>query len=233
MLKDIVRDLRLQRDTFLWMLGIMAAAFAFGVGVALLMIAQGGEDTWFCMGTIFAMIVVLIFALFAGMTGFGMEFRMCLSMGGTRKSFLASYAFRQALLLAVGYAAVRLLYAAECALYGAVFPGMDNEAAFSFLKSGWCLPVLAGLALLSLFLGSLQAKFGKKGMIAFWFLWLFCCLILPRMFASDDTSALGMAANVMLSAILAVPPAVWAAFLCAAAAAMIAAIVWWGMEQTV
>lgn len=233
MLKVMVRDLKLQRDTFLWMLAIMAAAFAVGVGMVLLMVLRGGEDTWFCMGTIYAMIVVVIFALLAGISGFGTEFRMCLSMGGTRKAFLVSYALRQALLLAAGYAIVRLLYAAECALYGGIFSGMENDAPFTFLKSVWCLPVLAGLRLLFLFLGSLTAKFGKKGMIVFWFLWLFCCLLLPRMFDSDDTSALGAAANVVLAVILTVPPMVWAAFLGVTAAAMIAAIVYWGMRQAV
>ncbi len=230
---ELKRNFSLSWDVFLFQLVSMLGAFLFGVLLVTLIVKLGGESTWICLGTVIAMGAMVIFTVIVGLTSYLVEFRICLSMGGTRRGFLLYYALRQVLTLAVSYVFIRLLYMGECALYGAVFPGVVNEAPFTFLKSLWCLPVLAGLGLLSMFLGALRAKFGQKGMVVFWFLWMFCCLILPRMFDRDDTSALGLAAGAVLNAILTVPPAAWAVFLSVTAVAMTAAVIGWGMRQDV
>lgn len=233
MVTELKRNFSLSWDVFLVSTLSTLGAFLFGMVLALLIIKLGEETTWFCMGTLLAMFAIMMFTVIVGLTNYSVEFRMCLSMGGTRRGFLVYYALRQVFTLAVDYLLIRLLHIGECGLYGVIFPGLTNEVPFTFLGSLWCLPVLAGLGLLSMFLGALRAKFGNKGMVAFWFLWLFCCLILPRMFDRDDTSTLGIAAGAVLTAILAVPPAAWAVFLSATAVAMIAAVIYWGMRQDV
>lgn len=233
MLTEFKKNTILQKNNLLVSFLCGLGAFAFGVALTLLIVTLEHEQAWFCMGTVIAIFMLLLFMVIVGITSYAAEFRMCLSMGGTRRGFLLSYALRLALTLALNYVFIRLLYIGERALYGAVFPGMANETPFTFLSSLWCLPVLAGLGILAMFLGSLRARFGNKGMIAFWFLWMFCCLILPRMFDRDDTSALGAAANAVLAAIVTVPLTVWAVFLSVTAAAMIAAVAYWGMRQDV
>jgi len=233
MVTELKRNFSLSWDVFLFNLLSLLGAFLFGVLLVVLIVKLGGETSWFSLGTVIAIFTMLLFTVIVGLTSYSVEFRICLSMGGTRRGFLMYYALRQVFTLAVDYVFIRLLYIGENALYGAIFPGLTNEAPFTFLGSIWCLPVLAGLGLLSMFLGALRAKFGNKGMVVFWFLWMFCCLILPRMFARDDTSALGLAAGAVLNAILTVPPAAWAVFLSAAAVAMIAAVIYWGTRQDV
>ncbi len=233
MVTELKRNFSLSWDVFLFQLVSMLGAFLFGVLLVTLIVKLGGESTWICLGTVIAMGAMVIFTVIVGLTSYLVEFRICLSMGGTRRGFLLYYALRLVLTLAVSYVFIRLLYIGENALYGAIFPGLVNEAPFTFLNSLWCLPVLAGLGLLSMFLGALRAKYGQKGMVAFWFLWMFCCMILPRMFDRDDTSALGLAANAVFAAIVAVPPAAWAVFLSATAVGMTAAVICWGMRQDV
>lgn len=233
MVTELKRNFSLQWDVCLFNFLSMLGAFAFGILLAVLIIHLGGEETWVCLGTVIAIFAMLLFTLIVGLTCYSMVFRMCLSMGGTRRGFLLYYTLQMILTLALDYGLIRLMYIGESALYGAIFPGLTNEADFIFLSSIWCLPALAGMGLLSMFLGALRAKFGNKGMVVFWFLWLFCCMILPRMFDRDDTSTLGIAAGAVLTAILAVPPAAWAVFLSATAVAMIAAVIYWGMRQDV
>lgn len=233
MVTELKRNFSLSWDVFLFNLLSILGAFLFGVLLVVLIVRLGGETSWFSLGTVIAMGAMLMFTVIVGLTSYSVEFRICLSMGGTRRGFLMYYALRQVFTLALSYVLIRLLYIGECVLYGVIFPGLTNEAPFTFLSSIWCLPVLAGLGLLSMFLGALRAKFGNKGMAAFWLLWIFCCLILPRMFDRDDTSALGLAAGAVLTAILTVPPAAWAVFLSATAVAMIAAVIYWGMRQDV
>ena len=233
MVTELKRNFCLSDNQFLANLVCMLGSFLFGSVIVLVMLRFGNVKAYFCVGTMICIFFAGFYTLLVGFLSYASEFQVCLSMGGTRRSFLAYYAVRQLLLLAVDYVFVRLAYLTECAVYARLAPGLPNEQVFTFLESLWCLPVLAGWGLLSLFLGAVRAKFGNKGMWVFWVLWIFTCTFLPRMFDKDDTSTLGRAASAMLAAILTMPATVWAAILTVTAVGMAAAVIGWGMQQSV
>ena len=85
-----------------------------------------------------------------------------------------------------------------------------------------------------MFLGGLYGKYGKKGLMGFYFIWLFCCFVLPRMFHEEPSEGvLDQVAFGMLQTMQAVPVAIWIVFGAVTAVGMAAATVKFGMEQMV
>ena len=237
MLQQFKLDWKLHKKSFFGMQAALPGAFLLGfLLVLLIMLTDEDPGSWFCMGTLIAGIALCFVTLIAYAFGYYQEFQLALSMGRTRMAFLGAYALRLVLHFALGYVIVLGLYRLELTVYPILFPQYANELEFTFLTN-WkvIVPLFAGLILLSLFIGSLYGRYGKKGMIFFYVLWLFCCFILPRMVDADpnSTNALDMAANWTLAAILAVPVSVWITFGIVLAAFMLAVIVHFARTQMV
>lgn len=237
MLQQFILDWKLHKKSFFGMQLALLGAFALGF-VMVLAIMNFDEDpgSWFCMGTLLAAIALCFTSILAYGFGYFQEFQLALSMGRGRMAFLGAYVIRLLLHFLLGYAIVLGLYQTELAIYPVLFPQYDNEIAFSFLYH-WkvFVPVLIGVVLVTLFLGSLYGRYGKKGMIVFYVLWIFCCFILPRMVDAEPTStgALDVAAYWTLSMILAVPVTVWLVFGIALAVCMIAVTIRFAQTQAV
>ena len=237
MLQQFKLDWKLHRKSFFGMQLALPGAFLLGfLMVLLIMFTDDDPGSWFCMGTLIAGIALCFITLIAYAFSYHQEFQLALSMGRTRMAFLGAYTLRLILHFVLGYAIVLGLYHIELAVYPIVFPQYDNEIAFTFLTN-WkvILPVLIGLVLLSLFIGSLYGRYGKKGMIVFYILWLFCCFILPRMVDADpnSTGALDVAALWTLNMIIAVPVTIWLTFGLILAAVMTAVIIRFAQTQMV
>jgi len=237
MLQQFKLDWKLHQKSFLGMLAILLGAFVLGfLMVLLIMHTDDDPGTWFCMGTLIAGIVLCFASVVTYGFGYFQEFQLALSMGRGRSAFLGAYALRLLLHLLIGYAIVLGIYQIELAIYPALFPQYSNEIAFDFLYN-WrvILPVLLGVLLLTLFIGSLYGRYGKKGMIFFYILWIFCCFILPRMVDADPTStgALDVAALWTLRMIVAVPVTVWLTFGTVLTAVMLAVIIRFAQTQMV
>ena len=235
----MIQDWKLHYNGLLYQILFGTIVYIIGVIVTVLIVVvsvREGEEpvTWATVGSMFALFVMAFFGLMGGMSSYSGEFRMHLCLGGTRRGFLVSCFSRQAAGMAICYALVWIFYAGEQALYGTLFPGATCEVSvLPVLKAWYCLPLLGFVALVGMFTGVLRARFGSVGMAFFWVIWMFCCLVLPRMAHTGSDAPLDRLAAAMLGVFLAVPGSVWAAVLAALSAGMAAGVCYWGMKQDV
>lgn len=236
MLQQLTLDLRLHKNNILVALLAELGAFLLGViMVCVILRLDSDPGGWFCMGTVMALIACAVVTLLTGAFGYYAEFQLALSMGRTRTAFMGSYALRLLLQLAVSYVLVLLLYRAELALYPIFFPAYENEVQFTFLTN-WklILTCALGLLILSMFIGAIYGRWGKKSLWVFWVIWLFCCFVLPRLFDDEpgegvlDQAALGVR-NVFAT----VPLNAWIVFGAALAVGMISTTAVLGRKQMV
>ena len=237
MLQQFSKDLRLHKNGILGQLLGLVGAFVFGVIlVAIIMFTDDDPGSWFCMGTLMAGLVLVALTLFTSAFGYPQEFMLALSMGRTRKSFMVSYYLRLLITLLLGWALILLLHQIELRSYTLLYYKYQNEVFFSFLTDWRVLvPVFLLLPIGSMFLGALYGKYGKKGLMGFYFIWLFCCFVLPRMFEHEEPGegVLDQMATGLLHTIQAVPVGVWIGFGAVTIVFMAAATIKFGTEQMV
>ena len=236
MLQQFSKDLRLHKNGMLGQLLGLVGAFVFGVIlVAIIMFTDDDPGSWFCMGTLMAGLVLVALTLFTSAFGYPQEFMLALSMGRTRKSFMVSYYLRLLITLLLGWALILLLHQIELRSYTLLYYKYQNEVFFSFLTDWRVLvPVFLLLPIGSMFLGALYGKYGKKGLFVFYFVWIFCCFVLPRMFHEEPSEGvLDQVAVGLLHTIQAVPVGVWIGFGAVTIVFMAAATIKFGMEQMV
>lgn len=237
MLRQFLLDCKLHfKGTFLVQLLAELGGFLFGViMVNLIMRVDDDPGSWFCMGTVMAMIVFLLFTLIYGAFGYHNEFQLALSMGRTRTAFMGSYALRLLLQLVVGYALVLGMYHFEVAIYSQLFQAYENEVAFTFLTN-WkiLLPAALGILVLAMFFGSIYGRWAKKSLWAFWVIWMFCCFVLPRLFNDElGDGVLDQAALGIRTVFTAVPLTVWIVVGTVLAIGMVSTTVTLGKKQIV
>lgn len=236
MLQQFSKDIRLHKSGLFTLLGMLMIAFLFGVIlVAVIMYTDDDPGSWFCMGTLMACLVLVACSLFLTAFSYPQEFMLALSMGRTRKAFMASYCLRLFLQLLVGWLLVLVLYQIELKSYTLMYFRYQNEVLFSFLTN-WkvLLPIFILLPILSMFLGALYGKYGKKGLFFFYVLWMLCCFVLPRMFHDEPSEGvLDQMAFGLMRTVQVVPVGAWIGFGVFAAIGMTCATVKLGMEQMV
>lgn len=236
MLKQFKIDLKLQKSVFLVNLAAELGGFLFGfLLVNLIMRLDDDPGSWFCMGTMMALVVSVMFAFFNGSFGYSGEFQVAIAMGRTRMAFMGSYALRLLIQLLADYVVLLGLYHLELAVYPLLFPAYGNKVAFSFLTD-WriLLPGALGILIVAMFIGALYGRYGKKGMWAFYLIWLFCCFVLPRLFDDDlGSGVLDQAALGVRTVLAAIPPAAWGTLGAVLAVGMVAATILLGRRQMV
>lgn len=237
MFKQFVMDMKLRKDSFCVLL--FAGVFGFLVGFALLcgiMFLDGEAARWFCLGTVLAMAVLLMCAvIFYGLT-YRQELMIALSMGRTRREFLCAYTLRLLAYLVLGYGLLLGLYRLELALGEWLFAPAECEITFDFLLDWrFILPTIPAVLLVTLFVGALYSRFGKKAGWVMYIVFLALCLLAPRLIGADpeDTSPLGMAAMGLQSFLRSVPVGVWAGVGTAAAVGMLVTIICLNRKQMV
>ena len=188
MLKQFQKDMKLSYSSLV--LVLMLAVFSFAGGIAFVSLICSGTDAedWFCMGTMITLLMTVLFGALSGLS-YHSEFMLALSMGRTRKEFMVSYTLRQILTFAVAYLMIHVIYRAEMAIYPLMFPHLANGVEFTFITSWW-LPLLIPLmTMLSMFIGALYSRFGKKWMGVLWAIWMVCCFVLPRLIPDDPETS--------------------------------------------
>ncbi len=186
MLKQLKLDLKLYKNDLWSALVIITVAFLVGFGVvAAVMLLSADPESWITMGTIGALLGMIVWFV-VHFVKYSQQFMLALSMGRTRKSFLASYAVRSLLSLALGYGMVLVLYRVELAVGTKLFAPWPLEIDPTFLMD-WRIitAVLFGTVILSMFIGTLYSYFGKKALAPMWFAWMAVCLGGPR-FAHEE-----------------------------------------------
>lgn len=235
MLTQFKTDLKLHKLDLLVCLLVELGGFLAGVILLSIIMLTEKEAGWFCLGTIMALVAAVILVLFVGGFGYSGEFQLAIAMGRTRGAFMGSYALRLLLQIVISYLLALVLYHAELAAYPLLFPSPANETAFAFLTDfRILLPTGLGLLILSMFLGAVYGRYGRKGMWIFYVIWLFGCFVLPRLTHDElGSGILDRAALGVRTLYLAVPPAAWVVFGVLTAVAMTSATVFLGKQQMV
>lgn len=194
-----------------------------GFGMAVLIYYIEGEPAPLYMGTMMAMCVPVMCAMIY-MVSYGQQFTLAVSMSATRKEFLLNHTLKTTAAFLLCYILTLLFWLAEQALYPALFDGNLALLSFGFLLDlRIVLPVIALCVLLSLFTGSLYARFGKKFWVVIYAVFMAVCIGLPRL-AKQETLLIFFAG---------IPAAVWYGLGTAAAAAMLATILLLNRRQMV
>lgn len=235
MLKQFWMDLRLQKNGWIALLCTVLGAGALGmVMVALIMNIDSDPGSWFCMGALLSLIAGGVFLLIQGVFGYQNEFQLALSMGRTRTAFMGAYVLRMTMETFLVWGLVAAVHDLELTLYPVWYAAYENEVLFRFISAPRIMvPAVLGICLLSMFMGTLYGRYGKKGMAAFYFLWLVCCFGLPRLVDLFESEPKSPVVSGILGAVMAVPLSVWIGFAAAVVAVMVTVIVVLGRRQMV
>lgn len=212
MFQQFLIDWKLYRKSFFGLLAAQVGVFLFGMAMTwVIMTVDDNPGSWFCLGTFLGMLALAVITLLFYGFSYGQEFRLALSMGRGRMAFLGAFVLRLLAQLVAGYALVLVFHQIELSLYPIWYQGFENDFFFAFLTDWHIVFAFPCLTVLSLFIGALYAYFSKKGLWFFYIMWMFCCIVLPRMFdvTAQDTGVLNRTAFWLLTAFLALPAGVW------------------------
>ena len=199
----------------LWVLGWVIGFWLFGVMLVLIINATvNDEQDYACMGTLFSLAGVLPGVLLRGNTNGFVRFRLAVTMGQTRKSFLLWDTVITLLVAGMGILVSWVLWYAEIGLYSLLYPGYTNDIPLE-LVFRWQILValLVALPVVTIFFTGITQHFGMKGFGVLWILlWAGCMLIPAAVSGASEggTSLLARLGNGVLWLAGALSPAVWA-----------------------
>ncbi|MBR2895666.1 MAG: hypothetical protein IKC03_08430 [Oscillospiraceae bacterium] len=212
----LMKHIRANRAVPLFMLMWQSIFFVVGVAMVLIINTFVNEDPDFaCIGTLMALVATLVGVIARGNLNGHVRFRLAVSMGETRISYLLCTPVVTAGVTLIGVLTAWLMYLAEKALYTAIYPNFENDIPMEEVFS-WVviLCIVAGAVLLELVMSALMQRFGSKGFLV---IWLGCCglfMILPRMidaYQSGSNSVLAKIGGSILTAITTIPVKGWIA----------------------
>lgn len=199
----------------LWALGWVMGFWLFGVMLVLIINATvNDEQDYACMGTLFSLAGVLPGVLLRGNTNGFVRFRLAVTMGQTRKSFLLWDTVITLLVAGMGILVSWVLWYAETGLYSLLYPGYTNDIPLE-LVFRWQILValLVALPVVTIFFTGITQHFGMKGFGVLWILlWAGCMLIPAAVSGASEggTSLLARLGNGVLWLAGALSPAAWA-----------------------
>lgn len=234
MLQQFKKDFFLYRREILLQIIVQFVAFLFGIGLVLFFMF-GDADLDLCLGTILSGIFLMFLTYYLPSISYSQAFMLALSMGRTRKSFMAAYYLRAVLQMLLGWAILLLLYRTECSIYEQRFPQYGSGAPLTFLTD-WriVLSVILLYPILPMCMGTLYGRYGRKGFAAFYLVWLFLCFIVPRMFTSEQSNNIwDQIATSLLHFIQFFPPTLLLLFGAVVFAGMLVVTIKFGMKLMV
>ena len=216
---------------------LIVLGFLFGeILLFLIMFLEDDPGTWFCMGTVIALVMLLVTTVLFYGVGYTGAFSLALSMNCTRRRFLLDYSGKILAHLVLGYLLVLGLYRLELLIGNAAFPDYPLEAELGFLTN-WrvVLAGIAGMLLSALFVGAMFGRFGRKAGLIVYLVWMFCCFVVPKIFTAEPggEGVFDQAALLTQSALLRMPMAGWLTLGAIAAVSMLATVVVMARKQMV
>ena len=216
---------------------LIVLGFLFGeILLFLIMFLEDDPGSWFCMGTVIALVMLLVTTMLFYGVGYTGAFSLALSMNCTRRRFLLDYSLKILAHLVLGYLLVLGLYLLELLIGHAAFPDYPLEAELSFLTD-WrvVLAGIAGMLLSALFVGAMFGRFGRKAGLIVYLVWMFCCFVVPKIFTAEPggEGVFDQAALLTQSALLRMPMAGWLTLGAIAAVSMGATVVVMARKQMV
>ena len=216
---------------------LIVLGFLFGeILLFLIMFLEDDPGTWFCMGTVIALVMLLVTTVLFYGVGYTGAFSLALSMNCTRRRFLLDYSLKILAHLVLGYLLVLGLYLLELLIGHAAFPDYPLEQELGFLTD-WrvVLAGIAGMLLSALFVGAMFGRFGRKAGLIVYLVWMFCCFVVPKIFTAEPggEGVFDQAALLTQSALLRMPMAGWITLGAIAAVSMLATVVVMARKQMV
>ncbi len=214
-MKFFVKHLKATRSGVLWMLVMQLALFLMGFLIVLGINAFiNDERDYAAIGSMMA----LMATLFGGMirSGGGMQrYRMAVSMGQTRLSYMLVDPVITALNCVVGICFALLLNKFELWVYRLLYPGWELDFDIMVAMKWWYyLILIVGICFLDFLFGAVQLRFGAQGFAAVWFPCCFLPLIISNTVGAareGGTSLLAQIGRGILFLAGLLSPAAWAA----------------------
>ena len=212
----LMKYIRVNRFAPVFTLFWQGLFFLVGIVMVAIINAFINEDpTFACMGTLMALVGTLVGAMARGNLNGHTRFRLAISMGNTRKSYLLCDPIVTALTSAVGLLAAWLMYQAEKAFYTAIYPTFENDMPLEIVFTWKILLLIIGLTVvLDLVVSAIMQRFGTKGSLMLWLCIWVPCMILPRTidaYESGSNSILARIGGFFLNAVTTVPVKGWIA----------------------
>ena len=221
----IKKELRLQGRAFPQFWGIILGAFILGrlisLGINWFVLAPDDREE-IPLGMAL-MLVGLVIVLFCIGAGFVTGLNNAIVMSRTRRGFFIGHFAAGLLQMLASLLLVWILCQLELRL-----PGMDPELLpliMTVFRPGIVAAIVLGGVVTANFAGAAVARYGKTAGWLLWAVWMFCCLVLPRMLAPSGRgdSLLSRAGSALSRLLGQVPLPTWGAVGAAAVALMFAA----------
>lgn len=192
-MKFFITHLRATRNGLLVMLAVQGGLFLMGVIMVVCINVFLNEDQdYAAIGSMMALMGTIFGGLLRG-SGATCRYRMAVSMGHTRRSYLLADPLITAINCLLGFGAAWLLNRLELWFYGLLYPGWSCEFDISGVYKWWAVLLFTVLICAADFcLGAIQLRFGAKGFALVWFPLCFgpCILTTGLKAAKDGGSSL-------------------------------------------
>lgn len=169
-MKFFMKHLKVNRSGVLVMMAFQLGLFLMGVLIVVVINAFVNEDQdYAAIGGMMALMATLFGGLVRGSGGMN-RYRMAVSMGQTRLSYMLADPVVTLLNTLVGIVFAWLLDKSELWLYGVLYHGWEMDLDVFSMMQWWYYPVfILAICILDFCFGALQVRFGNKGFAAVWF----------------------------------------------------------------
>lgn len=180
-MKFFVKHLKVSRNGVRIMLMIQLALFLTGFLIVLAVNAFLNEDRDYgAIGGMMALMATVFGGLARGSGGMN-RYRMAVSMGQTRLSYMLADPIITVLNTLVGIAFAWVLNRFELWVYSILYPGWELDLDVFGIMQWWYYPIfILGICILDFCFGALQLRFGTKGFAIVWFPLCFAPMIISN-----------------------------------------------------
>lgn len=192
--------------------------FIFGSGLAgmvlhyIMVRTEDNTMTSFPLGTLLAMMILVIVGLITSGMSVGAYFNVEISMGSTRKHFFWTYYLFYVIYYLLSVGVLAIFNGMENYLLTVLYPTLENEIILLPYIWKYGFFVAVAMPILSILFGMLMLRFGNKVFWVLWALWMFGCLGIPRMVDAIEEaphSLFGRIGNWAGNIIFHIPLSVW------------------------
>lgn len=209
-----IKHMRVNRDGVLIMMAFQTSLFLLGVVMVVCINVFFNEDRDYAnIGGLMSMMATVFGGLVRGGGGLN-RYRLAVSMGQTRRSYMIADPILTVMNSAVGYGFAWLLSRLELWFYSVIYPGWTLDIDFfTRFTPLWAVFMILAISLLDFYFGALMLRFGTKGFAAIWFPLCFSPLIIMNSVNAVKEGSASLLAQIgrgILFLIQALSPAVWA-----------------------
>lgn len=185
-MNSFLTQCKVRKAELLQFFGIVAGGYLVGLIIVFIVMNATKENSYATVGTMLAVIVFAFMHLFGISFSFMGDFNMAVSMGVTRKSFVAGYALFNLLEIAVLEVEIILFGMFEKFMLKTAFPQASMEIDLTnFFTWNYLSGVLVVFTAVEMFFGAVILRYGMKVLWILWAVWMIICLV-PMNIAKNE-----------------------------------------------